>query len=104
MRTLGNILWFVLGGVIMGLGWWLAGAIAFISIIGIPWARSCFVIGRFSFFPFGQEAIDREELTQDRKSTRLNSSHVKISYAVFCLKKKNRNRHIRRAPGRADWL
>src|SRR5690606_7921631 len=27
---------------------------------------------------------------RDRKSTRLNSSHVKISYAVFCLKKKNR--------------
>src|SRR5204862_7825539 len=27
----------------------------------------------------------------DRKSTRLNSSHVEISYAVFCLKKKNRN-------------
>src|SRR5690606_40811879 len=27
-------------------------------------------------------------LTSDRKSTRLNSSHVKISYAVFCLKKK----------------
>src|SRR5690606_41388460 len=30
-----------------------------------------------------------ERLTKDRKSTRLNSSHVKISYAVFCLKKKN---------------
>src|SRR5690606_39713513 len=29
------------------------------------------------------------DLYQDRKSTRLNSSHVKISYAVFCLKKKN---------------
>src|SRR5690606_14620981 len=29
---------------------------------------------------------------RDRKSTRLNSSHVKISYAVFCLKKKNRPR------------
>src|SRR5690606_42125276 len=29
--------------------------------------------------------------TQDRKSTRLNSSHVKISYAVFCLKKKKKN-------------
>src|SRR5690606_41125113 len=27
---------------------------------------------------------------QDRKSTRLNSSHVKISYAVFCLKKKSK--------------
>src|SRR5690606_42132098 len=31
---------------------------------------------------------DRITETQDRKSTRLNSSHVKISYAVFCLKKK----------------
>src|SRR5438067_4956358 len=29
-----------------------------------------------------------EELERDRKSTRLNSSHVSISYAVFCLKKK----------------
>src|SRR2546422_3303794 len=29
----------------------------------------------------------------DRKSTRLNSSHGYISYAVFCLKKKNRNQH-----------
>src|SRR5690606_41503954 len=28
------------------------------------------------------------QLSEDRKSTRLNSSHVKISYAVFCLKKK----------------
>src|SRR5690554_7066634 len=30
-------------------------------------------------------------LNSDRKSTRLNSSHVRISYAVFCLKKKNKN-------------
>src|SRR5699024_12768665 len=30
-------------------------------------------------------------LSEDRKSTRLNSSHVSISYAVFCLKKKNKN-------------
>src|SRR3712207_9309918 len=30
-------------------------------------------------------------LGQDRKSTRLNSSHANISYAVFCLKKKNTN-------------
>src|SRR5947208_14044739 len=31
---------------------------------------------------------------QDRKSTRLNSSHQIISYAVFCLKKKKKERHI----------
>src|SRR2546427_8418386 len=33
-------------------------------------------------------------LRRDRKSTRLNSSHSQISYAVFCLKKKKKNNHI----------
>src|SRR5699024_12278227 len=33
---------------------------------------------------------DQIELEEDRKSTRLNSSHVSISYAVFCLKKKTK--------------
>src|SRR3712207_7240896 len=37
------------------------------------------------------EAEDRGfQLQRDRKSTRLNSSHANISYAVFCLKKKNK--------------
>src|SRR5690606_39903108 len=34
------------------------------------------------------DALRRRATQPDRKSTRLNSSHVKISYAVFCLKKK----------------
>ena len=63
MSAIGNFLWFVLGGVFMGLGWWLAGVLAFVSIIGIPWGRACFVIGTFTFFPFGKEAIDREDLS-----------------------------------------
>src|SRR3989442_8609364 len=33
----------------------------------------------------------RKVMNPDRKSTRLNSSHVRISYAVFCLKKKKKN-------------
>src|SRR5690349_23479824 len=36
---------------------------------------------------------------QDRKSTRLNSSHVEISYAVFCLKKKKKMRNVS-----LEWL
>src|SRR5438309_4182091 len=36
----------------------------------------------------GVQMVHEEELAQDRKSTRLNSSHSSISYAVFCLKKK----------------
>lgn len=63
IRTLGNIIWFLCGGVVMGLMWWLFGLLAYISIIGIPWGRACFVMGNFSFFPFGQEAIARDELT-----------------------------------------
>jgi uncharacterized membrane protein YccF (DUF307 family) len=46
----------------MGLCWWLIGCLAFISIVGIPWGRACFVIGNFTFFPFGKEAINRKEL------------------------------------------
>lgn len=64
MRAILNLLWFVLGGVLMGLAWWLAGIVAYITIIGIPWGRACFVMGNFSFFPFGKEAISRRELKQ----------------------------------------
>jgi len=62
LRTIGNILWFVLGGMFMGLSWYFPGILAFISIIGIPWGKACFVIGTFTFFPFGKEAISRKEL------------------------------------------
>ncbi|GAB7128019.1 YccF domain-containing protein [Silvimonas sp. JCM 19000] len=63
MRFIGNVLWFVLGGFWMGLGWWLAGLVALITIVGIPWARACFVIGAFSFWPFGKEAVKRNYIT-----------------------------------------
>jgi uncharacterized membrane protein YccF (DUF307 family) len=64
MRTIGNFFWFILGGAFMGLAWWFVGIVAFMTIVGIPWAKACFVIGQFSFFPFGQEAISRRELNQ----------------------------------------
>lgn len=64
MRVIGNFLWFILGGALMGLAWWICGLLAFVSIVGIPWGRACFVMGEFTFFPFGQEAISRKELHQ----------------------------------------
>ncbi|MGF1902446.1 YccF domain-containing protein [Aliivibrio sifiae] len=63
MSAIGNLIWFLFGGVFMGLAWCFFGILAFISIIGIPWGRACFVIAGFSFFPFGKEAIARDELT-----------------------------------------
>lgn len=62
LRLLFNIAWFVLGGFVMGLAWWLAGLICFISIIGIPFGRACFVIGEMTFWPFGQGHVSRDQL------------------------------------------
>src|SRR5256885_9644082 len=45
------------------------------------------IVARFFSEPLNR--MLREEAREDRKSTRLNSSHLVISYAVFCLKKKN---------------
>lgn len=63
MRTLGNIIWFIFGGALMGIGWYIAGTLAFISIIGIPWGRACFVIGTFTFAPFGKEVAYRDDVS-----------------------------------------
>jgi len=63
MKAIGNFIWFLLGGIMMGLGWWIVGVIMYITIVGIPWGKACFVIGKFAFFPFGKEAISRKELS-----------------------------------------
>ena len=62
MSVIGNILWFVLGGFFMGLAWWAFGVLAFVTIVGIPWGRACFVLGKFAFWPFGRDVVARNEL------------------------------------------
>src|SRR3712207_8737029 len=52
-----------------------------------------FIIAR-AHDPFDKEVVYDSGGQVDRKSTRLNSSHANISYAVFCLKKKNTNIYI----------
>jgi uncharacterized membrane protein YccF (DUF307 family) len=64
MRLIGNIIWLILGGFLMGLGWWLVGLVAAVTIVGLPWAKACFVIGQFAFLPFGKEAVSRKDVTQ----------------------------------------
>lgn len=63
MLTILNILWFILGGFLAGLGWWLAGILCAVTIVGLPWARACFMLGNFTFWPFGRDVISRKELT-----------------------------------------
>jgi uncharacterized membrane protein YccF (DUF307 family) len=67
MRLLGNIIWLICGGLATGIGWWVAGALAAITIIGIPFAIAAFRIGTFSFLPFGREIVDRPERDEGRR-------------------------------------
>jgi uncharacterized membrane protein YccF (DUF307 family) len=57
MRILGNIIWFVFGGLEIGLGWIMAGVLWSITIVGIPLAMQCFKFAKLTFFPFGKEII-----------------------------------------------
>src|SRR5258708_29751946 len=52
------------------------------------------MVGDFFSQPAIPEIEEAQLLRRDRKSTRLNSSHQIISYAVFCLKKKKTNTHV----------
>ncbi len=63
LSLIGNVLWFVCGGLIMGLLWWAFGVLAIITIVGIPWAKACFVIGQFTLWPFGKEAVSRDSIS-----------------------------------------
>lgn len=55
MSFLGNILWFIFGGLFSGLSWVLSGIIWCITIIGIPYGKQCFKFATMSFAPFGKE-------------------------------------------------
>ncbi len=55
MGCLGNLLWFLCGGLISGLSWMLAGCLWCITIVGIPIGMQCFKFASLSFFPFGKE-------------------------------------------------
>lgn len=57
MRILGNILWFLFGGFISGLSWYLSGLLWCITIVGIPYGVQCFKFGSLAFAPFGKEII-----------------------------------------------
>lgn len=57
MRTLGNILWFILGGFLAGLAWLIVGLLYCITIVGIPIGIQCFKLSTVAFFPFGKEIV-----------------------------------------------
>src|SRR5438034_4732489 len=70
------------------------GCLAEVNLAGVEWVEQAAATldrGALLVLDYGYAASDlySPARRQDRKSTRLNSSHTVISYAVFCLKKKN---------------
>lgn len=59
MRTVLNIIWLVLSGFWMFLGYLLAGVVLCILILTIPWGIASFRIGVFALWPFGRTIVDK---------------------------------------------
>lgn len=54
LQVLGNIVWLVFGGLLSALGWFLAGCVCCITIIGFPIGLQCFKFSRMLLCPFGK--------------------------------------------------
>ncbi|MCB1391167.1 MAG: YccF domain-containing protein [Rhodobacteraceae bacterium] len=63
MNLVLNVIWIVLGGAWMALGWLLAALLMALSIVGLPWARSAVVMAGYTLMPFGMQAMDRSEVS-----------------------------------------
>lgn len=55
MRTIGNIIWIICGGLISAILWAIVGVIFYITIIGIPFGRQCFKFAKLTLAPFGKD-------------------------------------------------
>lgn len=53
MVCLGNVIWFLCGGLWQGLAWTISGIFWCITIIGIPFGMQCFKIAKLALMPFG---------------------------------------------------
>lgn len=58
MRVLGNILWIILGGLAIAIGWAVVELILRISIIGIPLGIQAFKMAKLALWPFGAEIVN----------------------------------------------
>ena len=58
MKTLGNLLWLLFGGLLIALFYFLVGLVMCITLIGIPFGIQLFKLGRYALWPFGHELVD----------------------------------------------
>lgn len=83
MRSILNILNFILGGVITTLGWLLATIVTIVLIFTLPLTRSCWEITKLSLFPFGNEAVHVDDLSPDEKNALMNAGGTALNIFWF---------------------
>ena len=59
MNSIGNLLWLLLGGIVVAIIYWIVGLLMCITIIGIPFGIQLFKLGSYALWPFGHELVDR---------------------------------------------
>lgn len=57
MRTIGNVIWLVFGGIFMSIAFYFLGLLLCITIIGIPFGIQAFKVGKFVLWPMGKDII-----------------------------------------------
>ncbi|PJM73024.1 hypothetical protein CS006_07195 [Bifidobacterium primatium] len=57
MRLLGNIIWLILGGLLLAIGWAVIGIILCVTVIGIPLGLQAFKMAQLTLTPFGKDII-----------------------------------------------
>ncbi|MFP5597768.1 YccF domain-containing protein [Kluyvera sp. 142486] len=85
MRTVLNILNFVLGGFLTTLGWLFATLVSIILVITLPLTRSCWEITKLSLLPYGNEAVHVDELDPAAKSGVMNAGGTVLNIVWFVL-------------------
>jgi uncharacterized membrane protein YccF (DUF307 family) len=60
MSCLGNIIWLIFGGLVVGLGYIIGGLLLCLTIIGIPFGVQSIKLGFATFAPFGKEVVEGE--------------------------------------------
>ena len=76
VRLILNILWLVLGGIWSAIAWFFVGILCAITIIGLPWARSCFMLANYTLWPFGRDVIAEQNNPVGAILTGCNSHFV----------------------------
>ena len=58
MKFIGNLIWLILGGIVIAIIYYLVGLVMCITIVGIPFGIQLFKLGSYAMWPFGRELVD----------------------------------------------